>query len=77
MNDVKDFAKIVRASNGQQVLFYKEVIDEKNTLHCIAEFDHYQADMKIAGMDDDSFVSILDKVGIHMADKVVEQSAGF
>lgn len=71
-----DFAKIVRATSGQQVLFYKEDNpDEGNTLHCVATFDDFQFDMKMAGLPDDAFAAALDKADTTMADQVLAQVA--
>jgi hypothetical protein len=71
-----DFAKIVRASNGQQVLFFKEsTADEGNVLHCVANFPEMQMDMKLGGIPDESFAASLEKVDIAMADKVIKQAA--
>lgn len=73
-----DFAKIVRASNGQQVLFYKSVDDNVNVLHCIAHFGHYQADMKVEGIPDEAFDALMfDKLNTEMADKIIAQAEGF
>lgn len=73
-----DFAKIVRGSNGQQVLFYKERdTDDGNILHNIADYENYQADMKISGISDQAFEGVLDKCDVAMADKVLAQSSGF
>lgn len=72
----EDFAKIVRASNGQQVLFFKEsTADEGNVLHCVANFPEMQMDMKFGGIPDESFAASLEKVDIAMADKVIKQAA--
>jgi hypothetical protein len=71
-----DFAKIVRAASGQQVLFFKEAdSDDGNVLHCVASFDGFQADMKVAGMPDTAFDTVLDRVDMELADKVLAQVA--
>lgn len=71
-----DFARIVLASGGQQVLLYKEVdADQGNTLHCVASFDGYQADVKISGIPDGVFADALDKADVAMADRVLAQVA--
>jgi len=73
-----DFAKIVRASNGQQVLFYTEVsCDEGNVLHCVANFDDLQADLKFGGLPDDAFAEALAKADTKMADSVLAQVGAF
>lgn len=73
-----DFARIVRASNGQQVLYFKEVhAEDGNTLHCMASFETYQGTFKMAGIPDSDFADILDRVCEDMADGVVAQLAGF
>lgn len=71
-----DFAKIVRAASGQQVLFFKEAgSDDGNLLHCVASFDGFQADMKVAGMPDAAFDTVLARVDMDLADKVLAQVA--
>ena len=73
-----DFARIVRASNGQQVLFYTEVnADDGNTLHCMAQFATYQGTFKMCGLPDDAFAGVLDRVDVAMADSVLGQIGGF
>lgn len=73
-----DFARIVRASNGQQVLFYTEVdAEEGNTLHCMARFETYQGTFRMSGMPDDLFAGVLDRVDVAMADQVLGQIGGF
>jgi hypothetical protein len=71
-----DFAKIVRGTSGQQVLFYLEdSADDANTLHCVANYDGIQADMKLGGLPDEAFKAALDKADVAMADKVLAQLA--
>jgi hypothetical protein len=73
-----DFARIVRASNGQQVLFYLETIaDEGTTLHCMARFDTYQGALRLSGIQDDTFDGVLARVDVAMADSVLGQIGGF
>jgi hypothetical protein len=73
-----DFAKIVRGSNGQQVLFYKERdTEDGNILHHIVDHENYQSDMKISGIADSAFEGVLAKCDVVMADKVLAQSSGF
>lgn len=72
---MEDFAKIVRASNGQQVLFYKEAnADEGNIFHCVASFEDVHFDMKMAGLSDESFSASLEKADERMADQVIGQA---
>ena len=55
-----DFAKIIRASTGQQVLIYKEVTEaEGNSLHIIVNFDEGQSDAVLCGIPDEKFSEIL------------------
>ena len=69
-----DFAKIVRAVSGQQVLFIKEANDDDgNVLRCVANFDGYQTSMEIAGIPDAEFDTVLNRVDKDMADKVLAQ----
>lgn len=71
-----DFAKIVRAMTGQQVLFFKGVdSDEGNVLHCVTNFDGYQADMKLGGIPDRLFDDVLANADTKMADQVLAQVA--
>lgn len=73
-----DFARIVRASDGRQVLFYKEVdAEEGNTLHCMVQFDDYQGTYSMRGMPDTPFATALGRVNVGMADSAVRQLAGF
>ena len=46
MNQV-DFAKIVRATDGRQVLYYVNPQDGDYILHQVVMFDDYSADVKI------------------------------
>jgi hypothetical protein len=67
-----DFARIVRATGGQQVLFCKELdCDDGNVLHCVARFDGYQAGTKISGIPDAEFDTVLNKVDMDCADRVL------
>lgn len=43
----KDFAKIVRATDGRQVLYYVEPEGDDYLLHQVVPFDGFQADVKI------------------------------
>lgn len=71
-----DFAKIVRGTSGQQVLFFLEnSVDDANTLHCVAAYDGIHADMKLGGLPDEAFKTALDKADVVMADKVLAQMA--
>jgi hypothetical protein len=71
-----DFARVVRTTGGQQVLFFKQVdFDSGNVLHCVANFDGYQAAISIGGMADADFATALDRVDMAMADKVLAQVA--
>ena len=73
-----DFARIVRASNGQQVLFYLETdAEDGNTLHCMARFDTYQGSFRMSGLPDDTFAGVLARVDVAMADSVLGQIGGF
>lgn len=47
MEQPRDFAKIVRATDGRQVLYYVEPEGGDYFLHQVVQFDGYQADMKI------------------------------
>jgi hypothetical protein len=44
---MKDFAKIIRATDGRQVLFYVEPIGGDYTLHQVIPFEWFQVDMKL------------------------------
>ena len=71
-----DFAKIVRGTSGQQVLFFLEDSHEDaNTLHCVANYEGIQADIKLGGLPDEDFKVALDKADVAMADKVLAQFA--
>jgi len=73
-----DFARIVRASNGQQVLFVKDIDpDEGNVLRCEAQFDNYQGTFKMAGIPDAQFSGIFGLSCKDMADGVLAQIGGF
>jgi len=50
----KDFAKIVRASDGRQVLFYVEPDGGDYELHTISLHDGYQADLGIGFQSDNA-----------------------
>lgn len=69
-----DFAKIIRGSNGQQVLFYLEDSEEDpTTLHCVASYQGIHADMKLGGLPEDAFKAALGKADAAMANKVLAQ----
>jgi hypothetical protein len=73
-----DFAKIVRATNGQQVLFYLETdADEGNILHSIVTFAEYQAHTKWAGLPDEVFATVLDQADTQMADRVLYEAGKY
>jgi hypothetical protein len=44
---MKDFAKIIRARDGRQVLYYVEPEGGDYTLHQVIPFDGFQVDMKM------------------------------
>ena len=44
---MKDFAKIIRATDGRQVLYYVSPEGGEYTLHQVIPFDGYQVDMKM------------------------------
>lgn len=83
MNDEKetmlgDFARIVRGSNGQQVLFYKEdTHDRPRTLHCVVSFPDYTGQMAFEDIPADKFATVLGKVDVVLADRVLAQLDGF
>ena len=78
MSEHTDFAKIVRASNGQQVLFYTEVdAEEANSLHIIVTFPDYQARTTWQGLPDDVFATVLDKADTAMADRLLDEMTGY
>lgn len=69
-----DFAKIVRASCGKQVLFFKEVCqDEGNIFHSVVSFSDVFADMKMSGLPDEAFATVLDKADSAMADQAIQE----
>jgi hypothetical protein len=73
-----DFAKIVRASDGRQVLFFKDTNSDGNTLHAVADFGKRgQADTKYSGFEDADFDVILDRCDQVMADDVIHQTAPY
>jgi hypothetical protein len=73
VNEAKDFARIERASDGRQVLFYKSTDDEgKPQLRQVTEHEGVIIEMNLSFGDDDAGWAMLDRVfdGVE-ADKVV------
>lgn len=73
-----DFAKIVRASCGRQVLFYKDANSGGNVLHAVVDFGrHGQADTKYDGFEEADFNVILDRCDVELADDILRQTKVF
>lgn len=53
MSGIRDFAKIVAASDGRQVLFYIDPNGGDYVLHQIANYDGLQADMRLEFASED------------------------
>ncbi len=53
MSEHKDFAKIVRATDGRQVLFYVEPEGGDYRLHQIVNYNGMQANLKIGFTSED------------------------
>jgi hypothetical protein len=72
-----DFAKIERASNGQQVLFWFEPDqddeDEDTKIHCIAHFDDFTTDMAFSVSEGEDAIKFLSNVGVAQADAIIRQ----
>lgn len=81
MTEHKDFAKILRATNGQQVLVYLEDCTEGDIccrMKCVARFDSYTGSTRF-GFDevekaDKAFNEFADG---ELADHIVKQLGGF
>jgi hypothetical protein len=60
---VSDFAKIIRAADGEQVLFFKSTDSEsgKPQLRQVTEFEGMFAELNMAFTDDDAGWDKLDK----------------
>lgn len=73
MNQVKDFARIERASDGRQVLFCKSTDDEGNPqLRQVTEHEGVIIEMNLSFGDDDAGWALLDQVFVSVnADKVL------
>ncbi len=75
----KDFARIVRASNGQQVLFFvdNDAEEECDVLHQIAHFDGFSVDMKMQatekGTEKGSAYKWLEEVDVKWADALIRE----
>lgn len=73
----RDFAKIIRASCGAQVLFYVEPDGDACRLHQVVNTEDVQADLAAVFDSDDAdenerkAFKALDGVGVDRADKVV------
>ena len=73
----KDFAKIVRASNGQQVLYYIETNSEEgcDVVHQVSHFDGFTADLTVTatehGTETGSLYKYLAKVSVKNADALI------
>ena len=71
---MKDFAKIIRATDGRQVLYYVEPEGGEYTLHQVIPFDGYQVDMKMgfaspdADKNEKSVFKAFDRMGQKQAD---------
>jgi len=69
---MQDFAKIMRASNGQQVLFWfepdTEDEDEGTKMHIMVHFDDWVVDMTITFKEQDDAQKYLEGVGQATAD---------
>ena len=74
----RDFAKIVRASDGRQVLFYVEDEGGDYKFHQIVEMDICMADMAIGFADVDEEIqeakayALLECADTEMAEKLIE-----
>lgn len=73
----RDFAKIVRATNGQQVLFFVEPDGDAYKLHQIMNLKDAQVDFAVGFDSPDADANervafkVLDGVGVEHADMVV------
>ena len=73
-----DFAKIVRATDGRQVLYYVEPQDGDYTLHQVVMFEGYSADVKIGFTSADeeknqwSAYATLEIISQQSADNIIE-----
>ena len=73
----RDFAKIVRATNGQQVLFFVEPDGNAYKLHQIMNLTDAQVDFAVGFDSSDADANervafkALDDIGVEHADKVV------
>lgn len=78
----KDFAKILRATNGQQVLVYLEDCTEKDDIccemKCVARFDGYTGSTSFA-FDDEAKAekSFNEFANTELADYCVKTLGGF
>jgi hypothetical protein len=71
--NINDFAKIIIASNGQQVLFLKEIDDGENVLTGLVQYPGYQAKIGYRGISDANFEEILMTLTVKDADKLVDE----
>lgn len=82
MSEHKDFAKIVRASDGRQVLFFVEPYGGEYHFHQVTNHDGFQADLKVGftSADDEKnergAMAMFDSANQERADKVIKVIAG-
>lgn len=77
LNPIMKFAKIVVASNGQQVLYFFEADQESDgetgIFHQIAQFDEVVADKEIMGISMEKMSELLDRVEQKEADALIDE----
>lgn len=73
LTPINEFAKIVTASNGQQVLFYVDYDNEreKTILHSMARFEEIEIDLEKTVNPLESIEILLDDCDIVKADQLI------
>lgn len=88
LNPINEFAKIIPASSGQQVLFFLDyctqddyAAEEGNkgreaAIHCMATFEEMQVDVKINFGKKIAAIQAFNRLDTAFADKVLKQATG-
>lgn len=82
MSEHNDFAKIVRASDGRQVLFYVEPEGGDYRIHQVVNYNGIQADLNVGFFSEDEdknkrgAMTMFDSSNQERADNVIKAIAG-